>query len=77
MDNVIKFEDLEVEVLIGIANESAELVEASARKTVEHAERCGKGDFNNLAKIKACLGSTQAPAAASSGSTTQPNGWTR
>ncbi len=36
-----------------------------------------KGDFNNLAKIKACLGSTQAPAAASSGSTTQPNGWTR
>jgi hypothetical protein len=42
MDNVIKFEDLEVEVLIGIANESAELVEASARKTVEHAERCGR-----------------------------------
>jgi hypothetical protein len=42
MANVIKFEALEVEVLIGIANESAELVESSARKTVEHAERCGR-----------------------------------
>jgi hypothetical protein len=42
MANVIKFEALEVEVLIGIANESAELVEASARKAVEHAERCGR-----------------------------------
>jgi hypothetical protein len=42
MTNVIKFEELEVEVLTGIANESAELVEASARKAVEHAERCGR-----------------------------------
>ena len=42
MANVIKFEALEVEVLTGIANESAELVEASARKAVEHAERSGR-----------------------------------
>jgi hypothetical protein len=42
MGNVIKFETLEVDVLIGMANESAELVEASARKAVEQAERCGR-----------------------------------
>jgi hypothetical protein len=42
MTDVIKFEALEVEVLIGIANEAAEEVESSARKTVEHAERCGR-----------------------------------
>jgi hypothetical protein len=42
MANVIKFESLEIGVLIGMANESAELVEASAKKAVEHAERCGR-----------------------------------
>lgn len=42
MSGVIHFEKLELEVLIGIANESAEQVEASARKAVEHAERCGR-----------------------------------
>ena len=51
MSNVTKFEALEVEVLIGIANESAELVEASAKKAVEHAERCGRA----LNAIKAKL----------------------
>jgi hypothetical protein len=42
MSNVTKFELLEIGVLIGMANESAELVEASAKKAVEHAERCGR-----------------------------------
>lgn len=51
MGNVIKFESLEIDVLIGIANESAEQVEASARKAVEHAERCGRA----LIAIKAKL----------------------
>lgn len=36
------FDDLDVESLAVIANESAEEVEKSARKTVEHAERCGR-----------------------------------
>jgi hypothetical protein len=51
MANVIKFEALEVEVLIGIANESAELVESSARKAVEHAERCGRALLAAKAKV--------------------------
>ena len=51
MANVIKFESLEIGVLIGMANESAELVEASAKKAVEHAERCGRA----LNAIKAKL----------------------
>ena len=51
MGNVIKFESLEIGVLIGMANESAELVEASAKKAVEHAERCGRA----LNAIKAKL----------------------
>lgn len=36
------FDDLDVESLAVIANEAAEEVESSARKTVEHAERCGR-----------------------------------
>jgi hypothetical protein len=36
-----------------------------------------KGDFNNLAKIKSCLGSSPPPAVASGGSTPRPNGWTK
>lgn len=36
------FDDLNVESLAVIANESAAEVESSARKTVEHAERCGR-----------------------------------
>ena len=51
MANVIKFESLEIGVLIGMANDSAELVEASAKKAVEHAERCGRA----LNAIKAKL----------------------
>jgi len=51
MSNVIKFEALEIDVLIGMANESAGLVESSARKAVEHAERCGRA----LIAIKAKL----------------------
>jgi hypothetical protein len=39
---LMAFDDLEVEALAVIANESAEQVESSARKTVEHAERCGR-----------------------------------
>jgi hypothetical protein len=38
----VVFDDLNVEALALIANESAEQVESSARKTVEHAERCGR-----------------------------------
>lgn len=51
MANVIKFESLEIDVLIGIANESAEQVETAAKKAVEHAERCGRA----LIAIKAKL----------------------
>lgn len=36
------FDDLDVESLAVIANEAAEEVEKSARKTVEHAARCGR-----------------------------------
>jgi hypothetical protein len=36
------FDDLDIESLAVIANEAAEEVETSARKTVEHAERCGR-----------------------------------
>lgn len=36
------FDDLDVESLAVIANAAAEEVESSARKTVEHAERCGR-----------------------------------
>ena len=39
---LMAFDDLNVEALAVIANESAEQVESSARKTVEHAERCGR-----------------------------------
>jgi hypothetical protein len=39
---LMAFDDLDVEALAVIANESAEQVESSARKTVEHAERCGR-----------------------------------
>jgi hypothetical protein len=39
---LVAFDDLDVEALAVIANESAEQVESSARKTVEHAERCGR-----------------------------------
>jgi hypothetical protein len=39
---LISFDDLDVEALAVIANEAAEEVEANARKTVEHAERCGR-----------------------------------
>lgn len=39
---LMAFGDLDVEALAVIANESAEEVESSARKTVEHAERCGR-----------------------------------
>jgi hypothetical protein len=39
---LVAFDDLDVEALAVIANESAEQVETSARKTVEHAERCGR-----------------------------------
>lgn len=39
---LVVFDDLDVEALAVIANEAAEEVESSARKTVEHAERCGR-----------------------------------
>jgi hypothetical protein len=39
---LVAFDDLDVESLAVIANESAEEVESSARRTVEHAERCGR-----------------------------------
>jgi hypothetical protein len=39
---LISFDDLDVEALAVIANDAAEEVETNARKTVEHAERCGR-----------------------------------
>jgi hypothetical protein len=42
VSTLVVFDDLDVEALAVIANEAAEEVESSARKTVEHAERCGR-----------------------------------
>ena len=39
---IMAFDDLDVEALAIVANDAAAEVESSARKTVEHAERCGR-----------------------------------
>lgn len=39
---LMAFDDLDVEALAIVANDAAAEVESSARKTVEHAERCGR-----------------------------------
>lgn len=42
MNDLISFEEMDVETLAIIANDAAEDVETNARKTVEHADRCGR-----------------------------------
>lgn len=42
MNDLISFEKMDVETLAIIANDAAEDVETNARKTVEHADRCGR-----------------------------------
>ncbi len=42
MSGLISFEEMDVETLAIIANDAAEDVETNARKTVEHADRCGR-----------------------------------
>lgn len=41
-DSLVILEDLSVEALTEVAKEAAEQIEASARKAVEHAARCGR-----------------------------------
>jgi len=45
------FDDLDIESLAVIANDAAEEVESNARKTVEHAERCGRALLAAKAKV--------------------------
>jgi hypothetical protein len=48
---LVAFDNLDVEALAVIANDAAEEVESNARKTVEHAERCGRALLAAKAKV--------------------------
>lgn len=52
MSDLLKLESLPVETLAEMANEAAAACEASGRKTVEHAIRCGRALLAAKAQVK-------------------------